>query len=676
MANIVAQQWKEMFQMMQSKSHNQTFKYFNIRGVDYNGVDERGKPIYPNLAVAVKNEYSRSVKQLRSTNRISSVGEMEKFLDEKIQQEISLERAYYSELASKISGMSGNEELKTTILANLGSLQGKNVEDYHSIINTLKDTLKKMYAFTNSRRAKNPSNVNGAYNFSKQITSREIYDKLTPEVNSFFSRNALLGSIGRKGEYKQSINKINENLGNALIDEMFFKGKRVMQVQNATVQALQLNIGSGLGKVLAESLGGKDVFSPSIQGKSRTIDSLKAAFKTIARNNAKRALQSGERFKDKKVQTKVHGKVVNYLVSLDEKSLKITDENNIIVVQVGMEAKVGFDNSNTLTGEALVKSFHQIIKETLLLVSSAATEKAKSGSTNEQDAEKLINDANEKESAAKWFSKNGLKFLKDTLGLNKIKAGQPIDEETVKRINGLRIFSASGVSGILGELSAASLKYAGFGDTTMAGNTQVEGSQSYYDIAVETSINEIGKFGIQVKNKVTSDKLVNLYGDKTDLTMKSTVGLRKYIGADNVKMFQYFLGNQRAVERFNYNNLNLASEDEIKMTLEEVLPSYITQFIRYEGVKKDSIKNLFYLLKGELIPSSVILYLLKLEYIKQNGNLISINVVGDMFSTPYQSPARGAYPPNKVKNLMNNNHLAKTIIQFRGLDVDVSKLIG
>lgn len=671
MSNVVAdnygEQWGEIFKQMNSKADSQKYRYFNIKSVDYNKA-------YPELRGAVKNEYSHAVAQLRRSSRITSISEMGNYLNEKIEQEIALERSYYNELAKRVNAVKGKSETKTEILSNLSSLQSVKAEDYKTTIITLRRVLQQMYALTNQNASEDEGGVDGAYNFSRQITSRAVYDKLTPEVKTFFSRNALLGSIGKKSEYKKSINKIEKNLGNQLIDDMFFKGKRIIKIEEETYDALQINVGSGLGKVLMESLGGKDVFVTKTKGKGRTVDSFKAAFKAIVRENAQRALKDGG-FKDKKVQTKVNGKVVNYLVSLDENSLKITDENNIIITQVGMESKTAFSEINTLSGAALIKGFYQIILNVLNAVSKAAGESSQENSLVNGTSGKS-EDAISKLSAAKWFEKNGEKFLLETLGFDKIKEGQPIDEETTKRVNGLRIFSSSGVSGILGELSAASLKYAGFGATTLTGNTQVEGSQAYYDVSIESSIDAARKIGIQVKNKVTSDSLINLYGEKTNLTMRSTVGLKKYIGEDNVKMFQYFLGNQRAVEGFNYNNLNPISESEIKTTLEQSLPAYITQFMRYEGLKKNSVKNLFYLLKGDLVPSSIILYLLKQEYVGKNKMPISISVVGDMFTPAQKSPEAKVLLPGEVKNLVNNNYLAKTIIQFKGLDVDVNKLIS
>lgn len=264
MSNVVAdnygEQWGEIFKQMNSKADSQKYRYFNIKSVDYNKA-------YPELRGAVKNEYSHAVAQLRRSSRITSISEMGNYLNEKIEQEIALERSYYNELARRVNTVKGKSETKTGILSNLSSLQSVKAEDYKTTIITLRRVLQQMYALTNQNASEDEGGVDGAYNFSRQIISRAVYDKLTPEVKTFFSRYALLGSIGKKSEYKKSINKKEKNLGNQLIDDMFFKGKRIIKIEEETYNALQINVGSGLGKVLMKSLGGKDVFVTKTKGK-------------------------------------------------------------------------------------------------------------------------------------------------------------------------------------------------------------------------------------------------------------------------------------------------------------------------------------------------------------------------------------------------------------------------
>lgn len=633
MANLVSAAWGEMFKEMQDRSSNPKYRYFKINSATYGQ-----NPDYKSFAAAAKIEYKKEVTKLSSGKKISSVKDLEFFLNKKIQKEFESEVKFYNYLKTKTVA-SGNPNEKI-LLDNFNYLcsASPNGSNFRKIIRVLKETLAIMYQ-------QNGQIGVGAKAFSELVRSSEVYNNLKNPIESFFSRYAILTSIGMKKSYDASVNKnFKDNLGNMLVDNLFLSDKFTTNLGDDTTKILQLNVTEGLGAVVSDFFG-KDTVTKT-QFKGTSIANLKTSFKNIIRQNMLGT--SGLVGKTQKITTKIQGKEVTYNVSLDADKFKISDQNDKMILQVGYTIDNKFSIGNKFNGMELIMHFY-----TTLLAALPEGE------------------------GKKWFKRNGKGFLEDVFGFQKIP--QNATPEDLKRVQGLRIYNNSGISGILGELGAAALKYAGFGEkVSMEGTSQVDGYQSHYDVSIETTINNLEKVGIQVKNKVTSGNTVNLYSGKKDLTLKSRLGLGKYLGEDMVSALQYFIVNQKAYESFDFNSAGLLSESYILNIYRQIIPTYVTQFLRYEGSDEKIVKNMFYMINGELVPSSIILYLFKKEYCQKEKALpLSISSVSpDIFSPVETTSERGGIPPERVKNLVNNNYLTKTKVQFRGLQVDIKKLLG
>lgn len=190
--------------------------------------------------------------------------------------------------------------------------------------------------------------------------------------------------------------------------------------------------------------------------------------------------------------------------------------------------------------------------------------------------------------------------------------------------------------------------------------------QAHADIAIETAL---GKFGIQ--SKVYKENSVDLYSDsKVNFAVDEAI---RYLGSsDELTAFRFFIINNSVLKELN----NLAVDNSYFL---EVLYQRLDYFIRMsDGLSNlEDIKNNFYLVNFNLIPTSAVLLLI-LQTIKQEGNKKQlITYTPDTEGLPLKKEdVQSSSQDFKNDNLMSPNVLKyiKNKAKFKGLTVNLNKL--
>ena len=194
--------------------------------------------------------------------------------------------------------------------------------------------------------------------------------------------------------------------------------------------------------------------------------------------------------------------------------------------------------------------------------------------------------------------------------------------------------------------------------------------QAHADIAIELE-KEMGKVGIQAK--IYKNNIVDLYGDsKVNFAADEAI---RYLGSgDALVAFRFFLVNGTIL-----NSINNTDKYNQEFFI-DVLKQRLDYFIRVgDGLSTlEDIKNNFYLINFNLVPTSSILFLLRDTIISQNKKLITYTP-----DSVFPLSREQVQQTKEDGTVVNRNLLDKNILsyinqkaKFKGLTVNLNRLGG
>lgn len=198
----------------------------------------------------------------------------------------------------------------------------------------------------------------------------------------------------------------------------------------------------------------------------------------------------------------------------------------------------------------------------------------------------------------------------------------------------------------------------------------IKSQQAHADIAIELE-KEMGKVGIQAK--IYKNNIVDLYGDsKVNFAADEAI---RYLGSgDALIAFRFFLVNGTIL-----NSIDNTDKYNQEFFI-DVLKQRLDYFIRIgDGLSTlEDIKNNFYLINFNLVPTSSILFLLRDTIVSQNKQLITYTP--DSVFPLSQEEVQYAREDGTVvnRNLLDKNILSfiNQKAKFKGLTVNLNRLGG
>lgn len=486
----------------------------------------------------------------------------------------------------------------------------------------------------------------------KELGSTGIYEKLKNPIQSYFSRVQLAGGLGLNTKEAQAI-------GDKFLKGLYQEQKKG---RNYIIEKINEDSQETLRKYVLDT-------------KTELYKGIKSLLRNSKITTNEVYVPKGENYEKRALKTFIQQSVLpaakNWKADTERstKDFKITLPNKQTVDVKLKMSKTYFEMVNASTNNVIFR-----VGATFEMGSAAGKLISLEESKHNPDTwaelrtafvDLLISyfeasDVESKTTIVKWLRSNGDNWLSKV-----IQQGQ---EDKI-----LKVYNNAGLSGLLGELQASLLRYAGLGSTRITGADTLGGMQSHADVVTTLGNSQVG---IQVKNYVTSAKEFTLYSD-ADITLASRAVLSKYYGEDVASAIQYLLVNQNVVSKmYDWRRIGeVGTDSEIKEMIEEAIPTGILNFLRIQsGNDTSGLKNLFFLLNGKLIPTSVILRnFLKTAQgkdIREQFPNLGKDLVFNTSQEDFYS--KSSKIPKKVKNVVDAYCLKQARINFTGLHVDLN----
>lgn len=253
-----------------------------------------------------------------------------------------------------------------------------------------------------------------------------------------------------------------------------------------------------------------------------------------------------------------------------------------------------------------------------------------------------------------------------------------------KRLEASVIGFVSNIQGSIGEIIYPILLRITLGEgysvAQLGRSTNESGQQEHGDITVRS---EGAKFAIQ--SKIYKNNDLEIYKD-TSISLSNNDAQRYFGSRSGLDAFRYFLVNNTCLSEIGLVDNNIVDENGSSKgvaTFQDVLRQRVDYFIRYsDGLNKDALKNNFYMINFNLVPSSAIFFLLKdaiEKDIKETNSkkMFKFNYQEKLFrqdSDEYKKlmTTTGDYP--KISD--NLNILENDRVTFSGLTIKLTELGG